>query len=96
MAARTAETDSAMSLGGDLKTAVEGGGVALAEFDTERCDTCNRMRPTLELATDTDATAPAIHIETNLETAAREPDRPVTPQSDRPVSRLTHPERNDP
>ncbi|ELZ52638.1 thioredoxin [Halorubrum hochstenium ATCC 700873] len=54
----------------DLETVVEDSGVVLAEFYTEWCGTCTRMKPVLEtLAEDADATVLTIDIESNLETA---------------------------
>ena len=71
MSTQTAETDSVVSLGDDDIGMVLGdSSVALAEFYTEWCGTCKRMKPVLEaLANDTDATILTIDIESNLETA---------------------------
>jgi thioredoxin 1 len=71
MATQTAETDSVIQLGDDdVDTVVQDSSVALAEFYTEWCGTCERMTPVLEaLGEDTDATVLTIDIESNLETA---------------------------
>jgi len=71
MTTQTAETDSVISLGDDdVETVVEDSHVALVEFYTEWCGTCERMGPVLEtVAIDTDATVLTVDIESNLETA---------------------------
>ncbi|OTF01993.1 thioredoxin [Halorubrum sp. SD683] len=60
-----------VSLGDDdLEAVVDDSQVALVEFYTEWCGTCQQMKPTLEtIAADTDATVLTIDIESNLETA---------------------------
>ncbi|GAA0681409.1 thioredoxin family protein [Natronoarchaeum mannanilyticum] len=71
MATQTRKTDSVVSLGDDdIEAAVETDGVALAEFYTEWCGSCQRMKPILEtIAADTDATILTIDVESHLETA---------------------------
>lgn len=71
MATQIAETDGVVSLGDDdIETVVEDSGVALVEFYTEWCGTCQRMKPILEAITaDTDAMVLTIDIESHLETA---------------------------
>src|SRR6056297_75732 len=72
MTTQTTKTNSVVSLGDDddIEAAVEIDGVALAEFYTEWCGSCQRMTPILEtIATDTDATVLTIDVESHLETA---------------------------
>jgi thioredoxin 1 len=54
----------------DLETVAGSKSVALVEFYTEWCGTCQRMEPVLrEIAADTDAAVVTVDIEDNLETA---------------------------
>lgn len=71
MATQTTEADSVVSLGDDdIEAAVGADGVALAEFYTEWCGACQRMKPVLEtVVVDTDAMVLTIDIESHLETA---------------------------
>ncbi|WP_209309588.1 thioredoxin family protein [Haloarcula amylovorans] len=71
MATQIATTDSVIPLGDDkIETVIENSDVALVEFYTEWCGTCQRMKPILEtIAVDTDAAVVTIDIESHLETA---------------------------
>ena len=71
MGTQLSTTDSVSSLGDDdLETAVETDSVALVEFYTEWCGSCQRMKPVLEtIAGDTDVRVLTVDIESNLETA---------------------------
>ncbi|SFG93011.1 thioredoxin [Halopelagius inordinatus] len=71
MTTQMAEANGVVSLGdGDIEAVVEDSGVALVEFYTEWCGSCQRMEPVLEtLGETTDATVLTVDIESHLETA---------------------------
>ena len=71
MTTQTTDSASLVSLGdGDIETAVGDEGVALVEFYTEWCGSCQQMKPTLErIAADTDMTVLTVDVESHLETA---------------------------
>ncbi|WP_436901710.1 thioredoxin family protein [Halovenus halobia] len=71
MTAQKTDGAGVVSLGdGDIETAVGDEEVALVEFYTEWCGSCQQMQPTLErIAAGTEATVLTVDVESHLETA---------------------------
>ncbi|MFW5917922.1 MAG: thioredoxin family protein [Haloferacaceae archaeon] len=72
MATSERDASDAVSLGDDedFRDVIDATDVALVEFYTEWCGTCQRLKPTLSaIAADTDATVLLVDIEAHLETA---------------------------